>query len=110
MYMYVLTSSSFELSQLIYFPFSLHTRRLLEHGACTTLSDSNGRLINIPGFARTLFLIKTSRKQRRKRIMSVLQNKLPLKDFKKIWQVRRELEREREREINVLPIITSPGS
>ena len=30
--------------------------------------------------------------------MSALQNKLPLKDFKKIWQVRREAERERERE------------
>ena len=30
--------------------------------------------------------------------MSALQNKLPLKDFKKIWQVRRESERERERE------------
>ena len=30
--------------------------------------------------------------------MSALQNKLPLKDFKKIWQVRRETERERERE------------
>ena len=45
--------------------------------------------------------------------MYALQNKLPLKDFKKIWQVRRETERERERERErdyVLPIITSPGS
>ena len=30
--------------------------------------------------------------------MSALQNELPLKDFMKIWQVRREGERERERE------------
>ena len=66
---------------------SVH-RLLLDHGACVTLPDSNGRLINIPGFAGTQFLIETSRKLKRKRIMSSLQNKLPFKDFKKIWQVR----------------------
>ena len=80
---------------------SLHTymyRLLLDHGANTTLPDSNGRLINIPGFAGTQVLIKTSRKQKKRRIMSALQNKLPLKEFKKIWQVRGWKKRGRERE------------
>ena len=82
----------------------------MSRGAITTLPDSNGRLINIPSFAGTQFLIETSRKDKRKILVSALENKLPLKDFKKIWQVRgrgkreinreegRERKRERERE------------
>ena len=69
-------------------PTCTHHRLLLDNGASTTLPDSNGRLINIPSFAGTQFLIETSRKQKRKRIVEALKNRLLLKEFKKIWQVR----------------------
>ena len=83
--------------RIIEVPHSYH-RILLDHGASTTLPDSNGRLINIPAFAGTQFLIETSRKDKRKRIISALQSRLPLKDFMKMWQVRRKGDGGRERE------------
>lgn len=87
---------------------SSYHRILLDHGASTTLPDSNGRLINIPAFAGTQFLIETSRKDRRKRIISALQNRLPLKEFMKMWQVRiKEGGGGREREISTISASTS---
>ncbi len=67
-------------------------RILLEHGASTTLPDSNGCQINCPSFAGTQFLMETHRKEKKRKIMACLNPKASIKDIQIVWEVRFELQ------------------
>lgn len=74
-------------------PFSLPPslspcRVLLDAGASCCLPDSTSRLLSCPGFSGTQFLLETYRKERMKKLSTILERRQPLRDFENVWQVR----------------------